>query len=79
MSWPAVEALLCSGASDADLRELSELERDSMGATTRRRVAPRPASRLLSSDGLLAQMYAWNDDTVNTPSRLSMCFVLRDT
>ncbi|CAH1980028.1 unnamed protein product [Acanthoscelides obtectus] len=31
-------------------------------------VAPRPASRLLSKEGLLAQMKAWKEDTVNTPN-----------
>lgn len=44
-----------------------------------RLVAPRPASRLFSSDGLRAQMNAWNDDTVNTPSLFRVCFVARET
>ena len=64
---------------DCDLRELSELERERTGATARRRVAPLPANKLLRSDGLRAQMYAWNDETVNTPRRFSVFFVLRDT
>jgi len=42
------------------------LDRDSIGG--RRLVAPRPASRLLSSEGERAQMKAWNEETVNTPS-----------
>ena len=51
-SWTAAAA-----AAAADLRELSELDRDRAGAETAlRRVAPLPASRLLRSDGLLAQM-----------------------
>jgi len=50
---------------------------DSIGAL--RLVAPRPASRLFSSEGLRAQMNAWNEDTVNTPKRLSVFLVARDT
>lgn len=53
------------------------LERDSTGG--RRLVAPRPASRLLSSDGDRAQMNAWNEETVNTPSLFNVFFVGRDT
>ena len=52
-------------------------ERERSGAL--RFVAPLPASRLLRSEGLLAQTYAWNDETVNTPSRLSVFFVVRET
>lgn len=54
-----------------------ELDRDKLGA--RRLVAPRPASRLLSRDGDLAHMNAWNEDTVNTPSLFSVLLVPRDT
>lgn len=42
-------------------------------------VAPRPASRLFSSDGDRAQMNAWNEETVNTPNLFSVFFVGRDT
>lgn len=42
-------------------------------------VAPRPARRLLSSDGDRAQMKAWKEDTVNTPSLLRVVLVPRDT
>lgn len=42
-------------------------------------MAPRPASRLFSSDGERAQMNAWNEDTVNTPSLFNVFFVGRDT
>lgn len=46
-----------AAATDCDLRELSEFDRDNAGAATARLlVAPRPARRLLSSDGLRAQM-----------------------
>lgn len=54
-----------------------ELERERLGA--RRLVAPRPASKLFSRDGERAQMNAWNEDTVNTPSLFSVLFVPRDT
>jgi hypothetical protein len=60
-----------------DLRLEPLLLRESMGAL--RLVAPRPASRLFSSEGLRAQMNAWNDDTVKTPSRFSVFFVARET
>lgn len=53
------------------------LERDNIGG--RRLVAPRPANRLLSSDGDLAQMKAWNEETVKTPNLFSVFFVGRDT
>jgi len=53
------------------------LDRDSIGG--RRLVAPRPASRLLSSEGERAQMKAWNEETVNTPSLFRVFFVGRDT
>lgn len=53
------------------------LERDSIGG--RRLVAPRPANRLLSSDGDRAQMKAWNDETVKTPNLFKVFFVGRDT
>lgn len=53
------------------------LERDRSGG--RRLVAPRPDSRLFSSDGDRAQMNAWNEDTVNTCSLLRMVFVCRAT
>lgn len=52
-------------------------ERDKSGG--RRFVAPRPASKLLSSDGDRAQMNAWNEDTVNTPSLFSVPLVGLDT
>lgn len=52
-------------------------ERDRIGGL--RFVAPRPASKLLSSDGDRAQMNAWNEDTVKTPSLFSVFFVGRDT
>lgn len=42
-------------------------------------VAPRPANRLFSKDGLRAQINAWKDDTVKTPSLFNVCFVARDT
>jgi len=42
-------------------------------------VAPRPASRLLSSEGERAQMKAWKEETVNTPSLFSVFFVGRET
>jgi len=54
-----------------------EFERYSIGG--RRLVAPRPASRLFSSDGLRAQMKAWNEETVNTPNLFNVFFVARDT
>lgn len=53
------------------------LERESIGG--RRLVAPRPASRLLSNEGDRAQMNAWKDETVNTPSLFNVPFVARDT
>lgn len=52
-------------------------ERDSSGG--RRFVAPRPANKLFSNDGERAQMNAWNDETVNTPSLFKIFFVGRDT
>lgn len=52
-------------------------DRDSNGG--RRLVAPRPANKLLSKDGDRAHINAWNDDTVNTPSLLSVFFVGRET
>ena len=42
-------------------------------------MAPRPASKLLSREGLLAQMKAWNEETVNTPSLFKVFFVALDT
>jgi hypothetical protein len=54
-----------------------EFERESIGGL--RLVAPRPASRLFSSEGLRAQMKAWNEDTVNTPNLFNVFFVARDT
>lgn len=42
-------------------------------------VAPRPASKLFNKEGLLAQMKAWNEDTVNTPSLFRVFFVALDT
>lgn len=60
-----------------DRRLEPELERERLGA--RRLVAPRPASRLFSKDGERAQINAWNDDTVNTPSLFSVLLVPRDT
>jgi hypothetical protein len=53
------------------------LERESNGG--RRLVAPRPASKLLRSDGLRAQMNAWNEETVKTPNLFRVCFVARET
>jgi len=67
-------------SEDETCRERLEdalFERDKSGA--RRLVAPLPASKLLKREGLLAQTYAWNDDTVNTPKRLSVFFVVLDT
>lgn len=60
LSLSAHEALAPAVADemDCDLRELSELERDRTVATVRRLVAPLPASRLFSSEGLRAQMNA---------------------
>lgn len=52
-------------------------ERDNSGG--RRLVAPRPANKLFSSDGDLAQINAWNDDTVKTPNLFNMFLVGRDT
>lgn len=52
-------------------------DRESNGG--RRLVAPRPANKLLSSDGDRAQMNAWNDDTVNTPNLFNVFFVGLDT
>lgn len=60
-----------------DRRLEPELDRDRFGAL--RLVAPRPASKLFSRDGERAQMNAWNDDTVNTPSLLRVLLVPRDT
>lgn len=42
-------------------------------------VAPRPANKLFKRDGDLAQMNAWNDDTVNTPNLFNVFFVGLDT
>lgn len=42
-------------------------------------VAPRPDNKLLSSDGDLAQIKAWNEETVKTPNLLSVFLVGRDT
>lgn len=42
-------------------------------------VAPLPASRLFSNDGLLAHINAWNDDTVKTPSLFKVFLVVLDT
>lgn len=53
------------------------LDRDKSGG--RRFVAPRPANRLFNKDGERAQMNAWNDDTVNTPSLLRVFLVGRET
>ena len=39
-------------------------------------VAPLPANKLFNSDGLLAQMNAWNDDTVKTPNLFKIPFVM---
>lgn len=44
-----------------------------------RLVAPLPARRLLSREGLRAQMYAWKLLTVNTPRRFRVVLVVRDT
>lgn len=53
------------------------LDRDNSGG--RRFVAPRPANRLFNRDGERAQMNAWNDETVNTPSLLRVFLVGRET
>lgn len=53
------------------------LDRDKSGG--RRFVAPRPANRLFNKDGERAQINAWNDDTVNTPSLLRVFLVGRET
>lgn len=60
---------------DRRLEPLLDLE--SIGG--RRLVAPRPASKLFSSDGLRAQMNAWNDETVKTPNLFSVFFVALET
>lgn len=52
-------------------------ERDNSGG--RRFVAPRPANKLFNNDGERAQMNAWNDETVKTPSLFNVFFVGRDT
>ena len=57
-----------------DLLEDAELLLDKCGA--RLFVAPLPARRLFSSDGLLAHMNAWNDETVKTPKRFKIPFVV---
>lgn len=49
------------------------LDRESSGG--RRLVAPRPASKLFSSDGERAQMNAWSDETVNTPNLFKVFLV----
>lgn len=61
----------------SERREEPEFDLDSTGG--RLLVAPRPARRLLSSDGDRAQMKAWKEDTVNTPSLLRVVLVPRDT
>jgi hypothetical protein len=53
------------------------LDLDSSGG--RLLVAPRPASKLFRREGLLAQMKAWNEETVNTPSLFKVFFVALDT
>lgn len=60
-----------------DRRLDPELERERLGA--RRLVAPRPASRLLSSEGERAHINAWKEDTVNTPSLFNVLFVPLET
>lgn len=60
-----------------DRRLDPELDLDKFGA--RRFVAPRPANKLFSNDGDLAQMNAWKDDTVKTPSLFKVLLVARDT
>ena len=52
----------------------AELLLDKWGAL--RFVAPLPARRLFNKDGLLAQMKAWNEETVNTPNRFKIPFVM---
>jgi len=52
-------------------------ERDNSGG--RRLVAPRPASKLFNNDGERAQMNAWNDETVKTPSLFNVFLVGRET
>lgn len=42
-------------------------------------VAPRPANKLFSKDGLRAHIKAWNDETVKTPSLFKVFFVALDT
>ena len=55
---------------------LLDLERAKRGL---RFVAPLPASRFVSNEGDRAQMKAWNEDTVNTPSLFRVLFVPFDT
>lgn len=70
--WKQQWLLTCS---DRLLDPLFDLE--SIGG--RLLVAPRPARRLLSKEGLLAHMKAWKEDTVNTPSLFSVFLVVLDT
>lgn len=42
-------------------------------------MAPLPANKLFNNDGDLAQINAWNDDTVKTPNLFNMFLVGRDT
>lgn len=53
------------------------LDLDNIGGL--RLVAPLPASKLLSKDGLRAQMKAWKEETVKTPNLLRVFFVALDT
>ena len=57
-----------------DRLEDAELLLDKCGALLL--VAPLPARRLFNRDGLLAQMNAWNDETVKTPSLFKIPFVI---
>ena len=59
------------------LLELPELLLDNMGGLLF--VAPLPANKLFSNDGLLAHIKAWNEDTVNTPNLLRVFFVALET
>lgn len=60
-----------------DLLDDPEFDLDNIGG--RRFVAPRPANKLFNNEGDLAQMNAWKDDTVKTPSLFRVDFVVLDT
>lgn len=60
-----------------DLRLDPLFDLDNIGGL--RFVAPRPASKLFNNDGLLAQINAWNDETVKTPSLFRVFLVALET